>query len=271
MSQASLKTSQERGQGRSSRRGRRQGQHTEAGFYSEERIRSMPTLPWDTAQVKTVVAQLNHFAERFFRGELHQPFDQRSKPTADLLLFIPTCFQGPDQTLATEIMAYYMGETPVNPGVVKIFRQNALNASRDGHHQAWLSNLVRAIEIDTLRYVQMRIDGRPVIALRHLETAIQRDLTSVIPVLEAMNSTRRLAIALICQIALQISQGNYDRLPQRLARCIQALGDEFSMQDAAKQLTSGLKNEDEWTPAHDAGTGQTAGAHAAAPRHHQSA
>jgi hypothetical protein len=211
-----------------------------ASFYTASTISQLPNLPWDKAGQKDVVAHVDSFAVRFFRGEPGQLQEERSRPAGILLTYILTRFQGSHLPLALEKMSYYMAETPVTPGVIRVFQQTAQVASDSGNTKVWLTSLVRSIEYGTLNYVFQRIQGTPAKALSRQLAAIKRDLQTAITVLQATDSKRRLAICLICQIALQVTQSQYDGVPERLQECIELLGREFGMQDAAKQLASGI-------------------------------
>jgi hypothetical protein len=210
------------------------------GFYTSEAISQLPNLPWSKAGQSDVVAHVDTFAVRLFRGESGHLDEERSRPAGTLLTYILTRFQGSHLPLALEKMSYYMAETPVTPGIIQVFQQTASTASDGGNTQVWLTSLVRAIEYGTLSYVFQRIQGVSAKALTRQLAAIKRDLQTATTVLKATDSTRRLAICLICQIALQVTQSQYDNVPERLQECIKLLGKEFGMQDVAQQLASGI-------------------------------
>ncbi len=221
------------------------GQTGQSSFYSPEAIRKRPVFPWQPAQSQEVIAHLDDFAVRLFRGELDHPYEERTRPGGVLVLFIPTCFQGPHHTLALSKMAYYMAETPVNPGIASVFSQAADNAA-ETDIESWMTDTVRAIEYGSLFCVYQRIQGVPASRLATTARAIRRNIKSVRPVLEAKDSTRRLAICEICATALQLISADYDGVPPRLLSIIRLLGEEFTMPDAAQQLTRGLMGESEW-------------------------
>lgn len=259
----------QRGQGPQSQPG---SQASQAGFYSEQRIASLPGLPWQPAEAKTVVARTSDLSNRLFRGEPQRPYEERSRPGGVLLQFILTCFSGTHQIEAMEKMGYLLGETPINEGVVSTFRQTARLAQDAEKQELWLTNQVRAIEYGTLILVNRRIHGASARTLRSQAHAIDRDIRTVLPVLEAMGSTRRLAITHICQVALGVSMGEYERVITRLERAINELGQEFDMQTAAQQLTSGLMSEAEWAEtgsAYGQSSGQRAFGARTTTRQHQ--
>jgi len=226
--------------GQSSRGASGKSRSPNGNFYSATTTSQLPNLPWNQAGQKDVVAHVDSFAVRLFRGEPGQLQEERSRPAGILLTYILTRFQGSHLPLALEKMSYYMAETPVAPSVIRVFQQTAQIASDSGNTQVWLTSLVRSIEYGTLNYVFQRIQGMPAKSISRQLAAIKRDLQTAIAVLKATDSQRRLAICLICQIALQVTQSQYDSVPERLQECIELLGKEFGMQDAAKQLAGGI-------------------------------
>lgn len=235
---------------RSRRRGRDRGQsqQTGQGIYAPQTIQHLPTLPWDhREQQQTIVAEVNHFALRLFHGEPGHPYDNRSRPAGFLLNYILTRFRGEHLPLAMKCAADLMANTPSGRGTVKMYRETARVALDADNRQEWLTALLRAIEIETFEYVVNRIQGTSAGARSRKIQAIKRDLITATSVLEATDSQRRLAICLICQLAIQVTQDNYEHVPERLQRCIQLLGDELGMQDAATQLTGGIIDEASWT------------------------
>jgi len=240
--------SDRRGQqgGRAGNRGRGS---SSAGFYSTQTIQQLPPLPWDRREQTEIVAHFAHFSTRFFRGATGHPEQDRSRPAGILLSYIPTRFQGSHLPSAMERLSVLVADMPqLAPGTVQLFQQTAQIAANQGDRQTWLTATVRAIEYGTAAYVLDCIHGRSTRSLASRARAIQRDLQAAITVLEATNSQRRLAICYICDLAIKVTQGDYSQVPDRLRQCIELLGSAFGMQDAAKQLTSGMMDDQTWIP-----------------------
>jgi hypothetical protein len=229
-------------------RGNRSRNRDTTSFYSPQVINSLPYLPWNRREQTEIVAHFSHFSTRFFRGAPNHPEQERSRPAGILLSYILTRFQGPHLPSAMERLSTLVADMPqLTPGTVTLFQQTGQIASNQQDRQAWLTATVRSIEYGTVAYVLDSIQGASPRSLQSRAHAIQRDLQAATTVLEATNSQRRLAICYICDLAMQVTQGNYAQVPDRLRQCIELLGSAFGMQDVAKQLTSGIVNADEWT------------------------
>ncbi len=214
--------------------------------YSTASISQLPSLPWNRPDQTAIVAHFSHFSLRFFRGETGRPEQDRSRPAGFLLSYIPTRFQGSHLPSAMERMAYLQAEMPqLTPGTVKLFRQAAQVAANQGDRQTWLTATIRAIEYGTAELVLDYVQGIHGRSISPRARAIQRDLQAAITVLESTDSEKRLAICYICALAISLTQRDYDQVPERLRKCIELLGSAFGMQDAAKQLTSGLVSNDD--------------------------
>jgi hypothetical protein len=238
---------------------RRSGQHgrstsrgagsSSPSFYSTKSIQQLPSLPWDRREQTEIVSHFDHFSTRFFRGAPGHPEQDRSRPAGILLSYIPTRFQGSHLPSAMERLSVLVADMPqLTPGTVQLFQQTAQIAADQGDRQTWLTATVRAIEYGTAAYVLDCIQGQSPRSLATRAHAIQRDLQAAITVLEATNSQRRLAICYICDLAIRVTQGNYSQVPEQLRKCIELLGSAFGMQDVAKQLTSGIMDEESWAP-----------------------
>jgi hypothetical protein len=240
---------QSRRSGQGDRSTSREPGSSSANFYSTESIQQLPSLPWDRREQTEIVTHFDHFSTRFFRGAPGHPEQERSRPAGILLSYIPTRFQGQHLPSAMERLSVLVADMPqLTRGTVQLFQQTARIAADNGDRQTWLTATVRAIEYGTAAYVLDCIQGRSPRSLASRARAIQRDLQAAITVLEATNSQRRLAICYICDLAIKVTQGNYNQVPDQLRQCIELLGSAFGMQDLAKQLTSGIMDEETWAP-----------------------